>query len=137
MDLSDNRIVDAGPLRNLVNLRTLNLAQNRIVDATALQTNTGLGTGDLVDLQGNSLNHDTVCRTIPSLLDAGAQVLFEGACPGQIEGLITDSTTGQPVASATVVALTIGSDFGFGSTDLGGLHVIDDLPSGPYTLALV
>jgi len=56
LDLSNNQISDISPLANLTNLQVLNLSWNQISDISPLVSNTGLGQGDVVDLENNPLD---------------------------------------------------------------------------------
>jgi hypothetical protein len=72
--VSFNQIVNVSPLSGLTNLTFLNLEVNQIVDMCPLVNNLGLDSGDVVDLQANSLatNSCTVC--IPQLEGRGVYV---------------------------------------------------------------
>jgi Leucine-rich repeat (LRR) protein len=49
-------IQDLTPLQGLVNLNMLYLAENQIDDISPLVQNSGLGKGDLVDIEENPLD---------------------------------------------------------------------------------
>ena len=97
LNLEDNEITDISPLADLTNLTSLNLWDNRVWDISALKDltslesvllgnnlifdlsplvgNTGLGTGDVVDLRINRALNDTSRNThIPALRARGVKV---------------------------------------------------------------
>lgn len=55
LDLSSNDVVTIAALENLINLDYLDLEYNKITDISVLLRNIGIGTGDVVDLYGNSV----------------------------------------------------------------------------------
>jgi hypothetical protein len=63
LTLFGNSITDLTPLSGLTNLRILALSFNHISDITALINNTGLGSGDEIDLRSNLLD----LRGLPDL----------------------------------------------------------------------
>ena len=77
LDLSYNRITDISPLEELTNLSTLNLAHNRITDISPLVENSGLGSGDSVDLRNNPLSDFTIGTHVPALKGRGVEVKFD------------------------------------------------------------
>ena len=97
LNLEDNDITDLSPLSRLINLRSLNLWDNRIWDISVLKglthieslflgdnlifdlsplvVNTGLGTGDVIDLrQSHALSETAVNTHIPALRARGVTV---------------------------------------------------------------
>jgi Leucine-rich repeat (LRR) protein len=80
LQLSMNEVVDIGVLAGLVNLDSLDLASNYIRDIHPLVQNSGLGSGDYVDLTSNSDLSGASCSThIPELEARGATVKHD--CP--------------------------------------------------------
>ena len=75
--LSDNSISDISALAGLTNLRTLALDQNSISDILPLVANTGLGSGDEVDVSANPLNSASINTHIPALQSRGVTVEAE------------------------------------------------------------
>ena len=55
-NLSDNQITDIDPLQHCTALAILDLSENQIDDITPLVDNTGIDSGDTVDLSTNSLD---------------------------------------------------------------------------------
>ncbi len=74
LDLMQNGIVDLAPLAGLTNLRNLNLAGNLVADLQPLLDNTGLGTGDAVDLRNNPLSAQALAVQVPALEGRGVVV---------------------------------------------------------------
>ena len=72
--LQDNSISDISDLGGLTNLRRLDLQGNSITDISALVSNTGLSSGDRVDLRGNQLNETSISQHIPTLSSRGVVV---------------------------------------------------------------
>ena len=80
LDLRFNDISDISALAGLTNLEYLRLGLNGISDISALVANTGLGDGDVVELQKNPLD-DASSNIIIALQDRGATVHFDGQVP--------------------------------------------------------
>ena len=75
----NNGISDLSPVSGLINLRYLNLRNNNISDISPLVANTGLGSGDTVDLRNNyllSIDHTSIKTHIPTLQSRGVGVHF-------------------------------------------------------------
>ena len=68
---------DISPLEDLTNLRILDLSANRITDISPLVANSGLGSGDSVDLKGNPLSELSLGTHIPELRQRGVEVKFD------------------------------------------------------------
>ncbi len=79
--LCDNAVDDLTSLTGLVELQTLVLFNNNISDLSPLVANTGLGTGDTLDIKGQS-NLDTGdCADIATLTGRGVTVDHDLTCP--------------------------------------------------------
>ncbi len=76
LTLTNNTITDISPLSNLTNLFILALNNNSISDLSPLVANTGLGSGDQVQVRGNPLNATSINTHIPALQNRGVAVLF-------------------------------------------------------------
>ena len=75
LDLRDNRIWNISALKDLTSLESLFLVNNLILDLSPLVANTGLGTGDVVDLRlCHALNDDSLNTHIPALRARGVRV---------------------------------------------------------------
>ena len=81
LSLSHNSISDLSPLSDLTNLARLWLYNNGISDISALVANTGLGTGDLVDVRNNPLSTISQGTHIPALQDREVDVRFGALKP--------------------------------------------------------
>lgn len=74
--LTFNQIIDLSSLSGLPNLIEVDLRYNQIVDIAPLVNNSGLGTGDVVMLQNNSLSSVSINTYIPALQARGVNVAF-------------------------------------------------------------
>ena len=72
-----NEISDVSVLSSLTRLTYLDLHRNNISDIAPLAANTGLGSGDQVDVTGNPLNDASINTHIPALQDKGVDVSFD------------------------------------------------------------
>ena len=77
LELWGNNISDISPLAGLTNLQWLGLRGNNISDISSLAANAGLGSGDTVDVQGNSLSYLSIHTHIPTLQSRGVTVEFD------------------------------------------------------------
>ena len=80
----ENSISDISALSGLTNLTLLNLGYNSISDLSPLVANTGLGSGDTVNVQNNPLNTESISAHIPALRQRGVEVL--GYAPPPVSG---------------------------------------------------
>ncbi len=76
LELSSNRIVELAPLKQLTNLNHLFLYKNRITDLSPLVINTGLDSGDEVELRNNPLSDQALNEHIPALQARGVTVHY-------------------------------------------------------------
>ena len=103
LNLSDNSISDISSLSSLTNLRSLWFVRNSISDVSALSgltslrqlliyncsisdlaplvANTGLGSGDRVDVRNNPLSATSINAHIPALQSRGVEVRFSASKP--------------------------------------------------------
>ena len=81
LNLGDNSISDISSVTGLTNLTELHLRHNNISDISPLMENTGLGSGDTVDLRGNPLNYQSIYTHIPTLQSRGVTVEFDSRVP--------------------------------------------------------
>ena len=72
-----NSISDISPVVGLINLTTLYLGDNNISDLSPLVANTGLGSGDTVNVQYNPLSYLSLHTHIPVLQSRGITVEFD------------------------------------------------------------
>ena len=76
LELNDNSISDVSALSNLTNLTRLELNDNSISDLSPLVANTGLGSGDEVDVRNNPLSATSRDTHVPALQTRGVDVRF-------------------------------------------------------------
>ncbi len=76
LNLAENSISDISALVNLTNLTYLELPFNSISNLSPLVANTGLGSGDEVDVRGNPLSYVSIYTHIPTLQSRGIAVEF-------------------------------------------------------------
>ena len=81
LDLDTNSISDISALSNLTNLEWLSLRYNSISDLVPLVANTGLGSGDGVDVRNNPLSATSINTHIPALQRRGVEVRFGASKP--------------------------------------------------------
>ena len=93
LGLDNNSISDLSSVAGLTNLTFLILADNSIVDLSPLVENTGLGSGDTVDVRGNPLNYASIHDHIPALQNRGVTVEFIRTPTAllKISGTVTES----------------------------------------------
>ena len=101
LDLSYNRIVDISPLSGLTNLTWLDLMGNQIGNISPLIANSGLASGDSVDLRNNYLDVTSGSddmQNIQALIDRGVNVEYEPQNPPENHPPIAHATdiSGQP-----------------------------------------
>ena len=85
LDLDSNSISDISALSNLTNLEWLWLSNNSISDLAPLVANTGLGSGDYVDVRYNPLSATSINTHIPALQRRGVEVQFGSSKPAVVE----------------------------------------------------
>ena len=76
LNLGSNNVLDVSVLAALTQLKTLYLRHNNISDISPLVENTGLGSGDEVDVRGNPLSYASIKSHIPALQNRGVTVEF-------------------------------------------------------------
>ena len=81
--LRDNNITDISPLSGLTQLTLLTLDNNDITDISPLVVNTGLGSGDTVNVRGNPLSSVSIQTHIPTLQSRGVTVEFDDVVVGE------------------------------------------------------
>ena len=85
LGLKNNSISDISLLTELTNLEWLSLQNNNISDLSPLVANTGLGSGDTVDVSENPLNYQSIHTHIPDLQSRGVEVQFANLKPVILE----------------------------------------------------
>lgn len=77
LKLGRNNIADISVMAGLTNLATLWVQHNHISDLSPLLANTGLGSGDTVDVRDNPLSYQSLYTSIPALQSRGLSVEFD------------------------------------------------------------
>ena len=77
LNLGKSSVSDISAVAGLISLTYLNLNRNSIADISPLEANTGLSSGDEVDVRGNPLNRASIKTHIPALKNRGVTVEFE------------------------------------------------------------
>ena len=98
LGLDNNNISDISALAGLTNLTLLKLNHNAILDLLPLAANTGLGSGDEVDVRGNPLSYTSIKTHIPTLQGRGVVVEFDDRTPQTIRRISGDAQEGLPGA---------------------------------------
>ena len=80
LHLSWNHIIDISPLSGLTKLTSLLVSGNQISDISAIVNNTGIGSGDVINLTSNPLNVTSCDNLIPELVSRGTIVSHD--CSG-------------------------------------------------------
>ena len=94
LSLGDNTVSNITSLGRLTNVVGLNLEGNSIADISPLVTNTGLGSGDFVDVKGNPLSSISINTHIPVLQEKGVEVMFDHRTPQKIRIVSGDNQQG-------------------------------------------
>ena len=81
LSLDDNSISAVSALSGLTSLLLLALEDNSISNLAPLVANTGLGSGDLVDVRNNPLSTTSLYTHIPTLQARGVDVYFGASKP--------------------------------------------------------
>ena len=108
LDLWGNSVSDLSPLAELNGLTFLQIDGNLVSDLSPLVANTGLGDGDEVYVQDNSLSYASIHTHIPILLERGVTVKYDNrAHPAllKISGYNQQGASGETLAQPFVVAV--------------------------------
>ncbi len=114
--LQNNTISDISPVAGLTNLTLLFLGNNTISDISPLVENTGLGSGDRVDLHGNALNYASIHTHVPTLEERGVEIIFDNRTPRSIRivsGDDQEGSSGSALASPCIVEVQDGNSVAF------------------------
>ncbi len=104
LTLGYNTINDVTPLSGLSLLHTLYLNNNALTDLAALASNTGIATGDTVDVTSNPLGPTAVFTQVPTIQGRGATVYYNAYTPTRTQTPTSTSTlpvTSTPTATST------------------------------------
>ena len=137
--LPSNSIVDISPLSGLTNLEWLRLRSNSITDLSPLVANTGLGSGDVVNVMDNPLSDTSIDTHIPALRNRGVTVLFTIYDPtpvsipdANLRAVIEDAldkSSGETITRGDMSNLTSVSAGSASISDLTGLEFATNLLS--------
>ena len=75
LNLSQNSVSDISPLLSLVNLSQIRLDGNKISDLSPLVNNSGMGSGDILDITANPLSQQSINEYLPALLARGVTII--------------------------------------------------------------
>ena len=123
LDLQRNNVSDISALSGLTNLTFLDLWINNVSDISPLVSNTGLGTGDSVNLSRNPLSYPSIYTHIPALKTRGVAVAFDNRVPTTLTKVSGDAQNG---ATSTALANPFVVEVKDGTTVL-------DINTGTYT----
>ena len=98
LNLDENNITDISPVVGLTNLTKLWFGANSISDISPLVANTGLGSGDTVDVRGNPLNYASIYIHIPELQSRGVTMEFDTRKVQRLLKISGDNQRGAPGA---------------------------------------
>ena len=79
--LCDNNVDLVNFLTGLVELQELDLENNLIADLSPLLANSGLGSGDTIDVRGNNNLDTSDCADIATLTSRGVTIQHDLTCP--------------------------------------------------------
>ena len=99
LNLGDNSVSDLSPVAELTDLTWVVLNFNSITDLSPLVANTGLGSGDEVNLWGNPLSYPSIYTHIPVLQERGVEVSFDHRTPQRIRIISGNDQEGVPGAA--------------------------------------
>ena len=114
--LQNNKISDISPVAGLTNLTLLFLGENTISDISPLVANTGLGSGDRIDVHGNALNYASIHTHVPTLEGRGVEVIFDNRTPRSIRivsGEDQEGASGSALANPFIVEVQDGTGSAF------------------------
>ena len=99
LTLEQNNISDISAVSGLTNLTRLYIWNNSISDLSPLVANTGLGSGDTVNVWGNPLSYQSIHTHIPTLQQRGVTVEFNNRAHPALLKISGDNQKGAAFAS--------------------------------------
>ena len=133
LNLSNNSVSDISPLAELTNLTHLWLLNNSISDISPLITNTGLGSGDEVDVRGNPLSYQSIHTHIPTLQSRGVTVEFDNRAHPALLKISGDNQNGASFVSLSQPFVVEAQDAN--GSALAGVSVKFTVTAGGGTLS--
>ena len=106
LGLNNISVSDFSPLTELTSLRWMRLRWNNISDLSPLVANTGLESGDEINLKGNPLSYQSIHTHIPTLQSRGVTVEFDNRTHPALLKISGDNQNGTayaPLANPFVV----------------------------------
>ena len=135
LNLGRNRLTSISSVSGLTKLKTLRLGNNSISDISPLVSNTGLGTGDWINLEANPLSYASIYTHIPALKARGANVGFTNRVPTTLTKVSGDAQTGEPSTALTNPFVTEVKDGATPATTFEGVPVTFAVTAGGGTLS--
>ena len=131
--LQGNNISDISTVLGLVNLTRLRLWNNLISDLSPLVANTGLGSGDEINVKGNPLSYHSIHTHIPVLQSRGVTVESDNRAHPALLKIFGDNQTGASFAPLSQPFVVEAQDAN-GSV-LAGISVTFAVTAGGGTLS--
>ena len=132
--LQSNAISDISPVAGLTNLTGLWLAYNTISDISPLVANTGLGSGDMVDVRGNPLSYQSIHTHILTLQSREVIVKFDNRTHPALLKISGDNQNGASFVSLSQPFIVEAQDAN--GSALTGISVTFAVTAGGGTLSV-
>ena len=133
LNLWGNSISAIFPVAGLTKLTDLYLGDNNISDISPLAANTGLGSGDTVNVKGNPLSYLSIHTHIPALQNKGVTVEFDNQAHPALLKISGDNQKGAAFAPLSQPFVIEAQDAN-GSV-LTGISVVFAVTAGSGTLS--
>ena len=130
-----NTISNISVLSGLTKLTQLSLEANIISDISPLVSNTGLGTGDTVDLRYNPLSYASLYTHIPALKARGVTVEFTNRVPTTLTKVSGDAQIGLPSTALANPFIVVVKDDATTPKTFAGVPVTFAVTAGGGTLS--
>ena len=133
LNLWGNPISDISPVVGLTNLTDLYLGDNNISDISPVVANTGLGSGDTVNVQYNPLSYQSLHTHIPALQSRGVTVEFDNRAHPALLKISGDNQNGASLTSLSHPFIVEAQDAN--GSALAGISVTFAVTAGGGTLS--
>ena len=133
LGLRRNRISDLSSLEGLTNLKKVVLISNSISDLSPLVANTGLGSGDTVNVQYNPLSYQSIHTHVPALQSRGVTVEFDNQSHPALLKISGDNQNGTSFVSLSQPFVVEAQDAN--GSALAGISVAFAVTAGGGTLS--
>ncbi len=134
LGLNNNSVSDISPLTELTSLTWMRLVGNNIPDLSPLVANTGLGSGDEIDVRGNPLNYASIKTHIPTLQSRGVTVEFDNRTHPALLKISGDNQKGAAFAPLSQPFVVEAQDAN--GSALAGVSVMFSVTGGDGTLSV-